>query len=137
MQAEREMPINIDNVLGLHEQAANLRAKRTEVLAGNIANADTPGYKAKDFDFRSALEQAQGDISASRLRVSDARHITDGESLGAELMYRIPHQPSIDGNTVDANIEKTKFTENAIQYQASLAFLDSKIKGLIRAIRGE
>lgn len=131
------MPISIENALGLHERAVNLRSSRSEILAGNIANADTPGYKAVDFDFRAAMAQVQGEINAQHAMVSHPRHISDNAGLGMELMYRTPLQPSIDGNTVDPNIEKAKFTENAVQYQASLAFLDSKIRGLIQAIRGE
>ena len=133
------MAISLDNVLGLHEQAVKLRSKRTEIIAGNIANADTPGYKARDFDFKQALAEAQGGKSnSSRMNVTQPGHITgDGDFGGVELMYNTPLNPSIDGNTVDMHIEKAKFTENSMQHQASLNFLDRKLKGMVKAIRGE
>ena len=134
------MAISIDGVIGFPAQVVKLREKRTELLAGNLANADTPGYKARDFDFKQAMAQVQSPAAAqpSKMTVTHAKHIApDDGGLGAELMYRTPLQPSIDGNTVDPHIEKAKFTENAMRQQASLTFLNSKIKGMTRAIRGE
>jgi flagellar basal-body rod protein FlgB len=132
------MAISIDNVLGLHENAVKLRSKRTELIAGNIANADTPGYKARDFDFKQALDQARSQtVSPSHMKTTNPGHMTGNGGFGVDLQYSTPMQPSIDGNTVDLQIEKTKFTENAMRHQASLEFLDSKIKGMIRAIKGE
>ena len=133
------MAISIDGVVGLHENAVKLRSKRTEIIAANIANADTPGYKARDFDFKRAMSEAQaGTLSPSRMKVTQPGHMKgENDFGGAELMYTNPLNPSIDGNTVDMHREKAKFTENAMQHQASLTFLDRKLKGMVKAIRGE
>lgn len=130
------MPIDIDSALGIHPQALTLRAKRAEVLAANLANADTPNFKARDVDFRSVLSAVQQDSGS--LVATNAKHIQPAGSIGEpELKYRNPHQPSIDGNTVDAQVEYAEFSRNAIEYQASLRFLDGKIKSLLTAIRGD
>ncbi|HWQ94446.1 MAG TPA: flagellar basal body rod protein FlgB [Gammaproteobacteria bacterium] len=136
------MPINIDSALGIHADALALRSRRAEVLANNLANADTPRYKARDFDFKSALAQAQGQspINSVRLVTTQSGHIAanaGASRIDAELQYRIPSQPSLDGNTVDTQIEQAEFTQNAIQYQTSLTFLSGKIRGLLTAIRGD
>ena len=135
------MPFNIDAALGIHPQALVLRARRAEVLAANLANSDTPNYKARDLDFRAALTGAQaqrGDGTLS-LASTDTAHLqADGAGLpGAALLYRMPSQPSIDGNTVDSQVEYSQFAQNAIQYQASLTFLNSRIHTLMSAIRGD
>ena len=125
-----------DDLFGIHETALRLRARRTEVLASNIANADTPGYKARDFDFNAMLRQELKD--PVRLAATNRRHIAADQGLVAptQMEYRIPQQPSVDGNTVEVEREQSEFSENAMRYQASLRFLDSRIKGLIRAIKG-
>ena len=131
------MPISFDSALGIHQQALAVRARRAEHLASNIANADTPGYKARDIDFRQALSQAQA-VKGMTVARTHSQHISlDGASGNTQTLYRIPYQPSLDGNTVDAQIEKSEFADNALRYQASLSFLDGKFKGLIRAIKGE
>ncbi len=129
------MSLNIDKHFGVHAQAMQLKSQRNEVLATNIANADTPGYKARDLDFNAVLRQASGD----GLRVTNARHLmTNGATAGqAQLMYRVPTQPAQDGNTVDVQQEQAAFAENAVRYQASLEFLNSRIRGLSTAIRGQ
>lgn len=126
----------IDKALGIHTQALALREKRSEVLASNLVNADTPGYKARDLDFSSLLKQNMpSDLNLERPK---AGHIASSEHLlGASLMYRNPNQVSLDGNTVEAQVEQAKFAENAVQYQASLSFINSHLAGLITAIRGE
>jgi flagellar basal-body rod protein FlgB len=128
----------IDNIFGVHGQALMLRSKRAEVLASNLANVDTPNYKAKDLDFQVALDQATSTLRVG-LQGPHAAHFSAANgSLGsAELRYRIPHQPSLDGNTVDAQIEKGKFAENAVRYSASLQFLNTRIAGLLRVLREE
>ena len=136
------MPISIDSALGLHADALALRSQRAEVLARNLANADTPHYKARDFDFKSALANAQGlsTVSSVRLVATQPGHIAASAGAGrtdAELQYRVPNQPALDGNTVDTQIEQAEFTQNAIQYQTSLTFLSGKIRGLLTAIRGD
>ena len=136
------MRIGIDNALGIHPQALELRASRTEILARNIANADTPGFKAKDIDFHSVLatqtsKQTQG-LNASMAK-TNSEHPTD-QSMDASvpgLSYRIPLMPSLDGNTVEAQVEQAEFAENSLQFQASLRFLNGKLSGLMTAIRGE
>ena len=127
----------MDNLFGIHATALKMRANRAEVLAANIANADTPNYQARDIDFKHALGQLMSDTGD--LRITDSRHIdiSNGSGLSAELMYRNPSQPSLDGNTVDIQTERSAFMENAMMYQASLRFLNGKISGLITAIRGE
>lgn len=135
------MPFNIDTALGIYPQALALRARRAEVLAANLANSDTPNYKARDLDFRAAFGNARADqqLNSIRLATSSAAHLQAvGASLpGGELMYRTPGQPSIDGNTVDPQIEYAAFAENALRYQASLTFLGGRIKTLLTAIRGD
>ncbi len=130
------MPINFDKAFGIHPQALALRARRSEVLAANLANADTPGYKAQDIDFKTVLSKVAP--QSTSLKVTHSGHIPTSQSLmGERLMYRVPLQPSLDGNTVDSHVEQAKFAENALQYQASLQFMTGKITGLRAAIRGE
>ncbi len=137
------MAINFNTAFGIHESALSLKAKRAEVLANNLANADTPNFKARDIDFQQALINQQSKMNSS-LHKTHFNHIDSkyGDSkVGGEipgLSYRIPFQPDTgDGNTVEAQIEQTKFAENAMQYQASLTFLTGRIKGLLSAIKGE
>jgi flagellar basal-body rod protein FlgB len=131
------MKISFTNALDLHPQAIALRARRTEVLASNLANADTPHYKARDFDVDRLLREAEP--PAVPLRVTHANHLTlVSDPLSEEwLRYRVPQQASLDGNTVEEHIEQAKFAENALRYQASLNFINSKISGLMLALRGE
>lgn len=130
------MAINFDKALGIHPQTLALREKRSEVLASNLANAETPGFKARDLDFHTVLKQQMPD--ATRLERSHDRHLIPKNVLpGGTLMYRNPHQASLDGNTVEAHVEHAKYAENAVQYQASLRFINGKISGLMSAIRGE
>ncbi len=130
--------MKLDNVFGIHEQALKLRSRRAELLAGNLANADTPGFKARDFDFRQALK---GEMARPvTLEKTHRNHISTTAAAGSSpfrLLYRVPGQPSLDGNTVDTQLEKSAFSVNAMEYQASLRFLGGKIEGLKRAIRGE
>ena len=137
-----DMSISFDKALGIHEKALGFRAQRAEVLANNIANADTPNYKARDLDFSKVLE-AQTEKTKSgghfALNMTNSRHI-EAEGLGngdESLLYRTPMQPSIDQNTVDAQLEQSNYAENAVGFQASFTLLNSKFKGLISALRGE
>lgn len=136
------MAISFDRVFGIHDDALLLRSQRADVLARNLANADTPGYKARDMDFQAELrraEQGGPGTESVRLRTTHAAHIQESRAEwgDTELMYRVPLQPAIDGNTVDTQTEQAAFTRNAIAYQASLRFVSGKIQGLMRAIRGE
>ncbi len=125
----------MESILGIHEAALLYRAQRMDVLAANLANADTPNYQARDLDFSSALDGAFA--AATRLKVTDPRHIAlDPLSHGDALKYRVPHQPSLDGNTVEADLESARYAENAVSYQASLLFAGSRISTLRAALTG-
>lgn len=131
------MSVSLDRLFGVHAQALQLRAQRGELLASNLANADTPDYKARDLDFKAALNHAQDQQSVT-LRTSHVNHKGSHAGVGsASQMYRIPDQSSLDGNTVDTQVEQTKFAENAVRYRASLQFLSGKISGLMTAIKGD
>lgn len=134
------MTSRIDDALQFHQTALKMRAARQELLASNIANADTPNYKAKDIDFASAL---QGALSSSPAQLPMAatspRHLggATGESvMGAAVMYRNPLQPSADGNTVDMDVERAQFADNALRYEASVRFVSEKVKSVLTAIQG-
>jgi flagellar basal-body rod protein FlgB len=134
------MPINLDQYVSVHAAALDVRARRGELIANNLANADTPGYQARDIDFRQAMARAAGDpVSGVTLSTTQAGHIGGASSASAtnpDLKYRTPLAPSLDGNTVDAQIEQASFAENAVRYQATLTFLNSKFRGLLTAIMG-
>ncbi|MCX7088596.1 MAG: flagellar basal body rod protein FlgB [Methylococcales bacterium] len=130
------MAINFDTALGIHPQALALREKRGEQLAANLANADTPGYKARDLDFQSILKQSMP--SNVLLDKTQPAHFSPTESvLGASLQYRIPNQASLDGNTVESHVEQAKYAENNVQYQASLRFINGRFNDLKTAIKGQ
>ena len=114
-----------DSLFGVHGAALEVRAQRMGVLASNIANASTPGFKARDIDFKTALSSAQSDGTLS------------GNAIDGALKYRVPTQPTMDGNTVELATEQTAFAENAIQYQTTLSFLNGRIGQLSRALKGE
>lgn len=121
---------------GLHEQALNFRALRNEVLSSNIANADTPNYKARDVDFSAALKNANpGSLGLTK---TSELHASAGnvQRIGANMLYRVPTQPALDGNTVQADVEQAAFAENAVQYRASLTFLNGSIQTLRYAVKG-
>ena len=119
-----------------HEQALKFRALRNQVLASNIANADTPNYKARDIDFGDALKSARYE-SIAMTQTSDLHQPAWGETTNSvRTLYRVPNQPTLDGNTVEMDVEQAKFAENALQYRVSLAFLDGKIRTLRYALKG-
>jgi flagellar basal-body rod protein FlgB len=132
----------IDQLFMPHQTALAARAHRSQVLASNIANADTPGYQARDVDFKANLRQALGasvDAAPALVRTS-SRHLDAGgiaaNSALAPLVYRTVTQASIDNNTVDVNVERAHFADNAMRYEASLTFINSKLKSLLAAIQG-
>ncbi len=133
----------LDGALRFHQEALNLRAERQQVLANNIANADTPHYKARDFDFArelaSAVDKGRPAGSAMALHTTSPRHLQGRLETPAvrELLYRVPDQPSLDGNTVDMDRERTAFADNAVKYQASLTFINSRLQGLKSAMQPE
>jgi flagellar basal-body rod protein FlgB len=133
------MAFNLDTYLGVHADALKLQSKRMEVIADNLANSDTPGYKARDIDFRAAMAQVSGADGPVTLTTTNAGHIaTDPTTaLNASLKYRVPLAPSLDGNTVDAQQEQAAFADNTVRYQATLTFLSGRIKGLLTAITGQ
>jgi flagellar basal-body rod protein FlgB len=129
----------LDAALRFNREALNLRAQRQEVLAANIAHADTPNYKARDFDFASRLTQAveQGRGSQSvQMAATSSRHIQGQASPSMpdrDLLYRVPSQSSIDGNTVEMDAERINFADNALRYEANLTVVSAKIKSLLSA----
>ena len=130
----------LDNAMGIHDDALRMRAYRSNLIASNIANTDTPRYKARDVDFKRVLSRqvTPGGFEPITIAKTNNRHIRQELPLsGAEPMYRNPLQASLDGNTVDAHLEYTRFAENAVQYQTSLHLLSGRFKGLMSAIKGE
>lgn len=129
-----------DPLFGIHTQALSLWQRRAEVLASNLANADTPGYLARDVDFRSALAAQSGEAGGDlALAATEPGHLAAPGSdavSGAALKYRVPLQPSMDGNTVDAQVEQAAYAENSVRYQASLTFITAQIRMLRTAITG-
>jgi flagellar basal-body rod protein FlgB len=124
------------NAINLHAQALKYRAQRNEVLSSNIANADTPNYKARDIEFGAALKNAQTS-NLSMNKTSELHQEAWGTARGGNhAMYRIPTQPALDGNTVESDVEQAAFAENAVHYRASLAFLDGQVRTLRFAIKG-
>lgn len=122
----------VDSILGVHEAALLFKARRMEVLATNLANADTPHYKARDVEFADVL---------GGMRVAPAatheRHLRAPAAAGGEaLKYRVPHQPAVDGNTVESDLELARYTENAVGYQATLMFINGRISTLRAALSG-
>jgi flagellar basal-body rod protein FlgB len=137
------MPLNLDQYIGVHAAALEVRARRGELIANNLANADTPGYQARDIDFRQALARASGaanPASGVAMSTTNAGHIGGNASANAaespDLKYRTPLAPALDGNTVDAQLEQAAFAENAVRYQATLTLLNNKFRTLLTAIMG-
>ena len=125
----------ITDGLNLHESAARVRAQRLELLSANIANADTPNFKARDLDFKAAMSRAQAD----RLKSTNPGHQALG-STGPESgdpLYSIPFNASLDGNTVELAVEQAKYGKAAVDYRASLMFLENRVSTIKRALRGE
>ncbi len=113
-----------DDLFGIHGTALSLRSQRLSMLASNIANAATPGYKARDIDFGAAMQAAESGMD-------------DFGAAQSATRYRVPVMPSLDGNTVELSTEQTLFAENAVQYRATLSFLEGRINTIKRALKGE
>ena len=126
----------VDNVLGAHSTALQMRSDRAEVLAGNVANSDTPGFKARDIDFKAEFQKRLTGAD-SGLKMTNTRHLGIDDRTNSQLLYRIPENFKSNGNTVEAEAEQAAFTKNAIQYQASVQFLSSKMRGIRLALKGE
>lgn len=130
------MAISLDKLMGFHHKALQVRTDRMEVLAGNLANANTPGYKARDIDFQKAMKTAQQSQGHNLTRTHE-NHIKGGMQGSGELEFRTPNQPDTgDGNTVDVQIERNTFLDNGLRYQAGMEFLNGKIKGMKKALSG-
>ncbi|TPG07475.1 flagellar basal body rod protein FlgB [Rhodanobacter glycinis] len=130
------MTLTPDNLFGIHTRALDLWQRRTEVLANNLANADTPGYLARDVDFRKVLAAAGGGPDGLPLQTTTPGQISTAGQAADGLAYRVPTQPSMDGNTVDAQAEQAAFAANGVHYQASLSFITAQIRMLRTAITG-
>ena len=137
------MALNISEQFDLHSRALGLANQRLELLADNVANADTPGYKARDIDFRTAIASANGGPGSGLggdlpMAATRSGHIQagGGSPNTTTAMYRVPDQPSLDGNTVDSQKENAAIAETSVRYQATLTFLSSRIRGLRDAITG-
>ena len=130
------MAISLDKLMGFHHQAMKVRTDTMEVIAGNLANANTPGYKARGIDFQKAMQSAQQDRSQNLTRTHE-KHFAGHMQSQADIEYRIPQQPDTgDGNTVEVQAERNNFLENGMRYQAGIQFLNGKIKGMKKAISG-
>jgi flagellar basal-body rod protein FlgB len=128
----------LDNVFGLSEASLLLRGERAGVLAANIANADTPNYKARDLDFAAVLGAQPGGAPLPMAATQPAHLDLSQEALTAGVLkYRIPFQPSLDGNTVEAPVEQASFAQNAVRYQASLMFINRRIASIEAALTGQ
>ena len=135
------MASSIDNFLGIHAQALGIESRRAQLLAANLANADTPNFKARDLDFKAALAHAGAPSAGSLpLRTTQGAHQAaagSGADNDPALLYRVPLAPALDGNTVDAQLEQASFAENAVRYQATLTLLNARLRGLMTAITGQ
>jgi flagellar basal-body rod protein FlgB len=131
----------LDAALRFQQEALNLSAQRQEILAANIANADTPGFQARDIDFSSELkkvmERGRAENSGVALTLTSSRHIPaqNISTPSADLLYRIPDQPSLDGNTVDMDRERTQFADNSVKYQTGLIVLGGQIKSMMSVLQ--
>ena len=133
------MKSSLDQALAFHLQTLGVRAQRQQLIASNIANADTPDYKARDIDFRAAMAAASSQqLQPAGLVRTAAAHLpgTASEVSSGPLLYRSTVQASVDGNTVDMNIERAQFADNAFRYEANLMFISGQIKTMLAAIQG-
>jgi flagellar basal-body rod protein FlgB len=123
-----------ENPFGIHEQAAAVRNKRMELIAANIANADTPYFKARDLDFKKILSAS----NPAPMAATNVRHFETGEIESPNaLVYRVPYNSSVDGNTVEIAVEQAQYGQAAADYQATMQFLENRINGIRKSLRGE
>lgn len=126
------MGISVDKALGIHQYALAMQVERSRVIAGNLANVDTPGYLARDYDFKTALK----DVASGVANMSSQDRLPDAD-FSSDLRYRVPMQPSEDGNTSELGVEQTQFASNAMDFQTSLTFLNLTLGGIRKAIEGQ
>jgi flagellar basal-body rod protein FlgB len=131
------MAISVDDALGVHPYAMKLAHQRSQVIGANLANADTPNYKARDIDFQGAMRAELGRREGLTMTTTSEGHLAGPGGNPGELQYRVPFQPSIDGNTVDAAKEQTRFSENSMRYMASLQFVEGTFSTLNKAAGGQ
>ena len=130
----------LTDTLDFHGQALALRSERQRLIVSNIANADTPGYVARDVDFAQALKEATGNLnSAGTMATSQAGHLAGASGIGSEakLVYAMPSQTNLDRNTVDMDRERANFTDNSVKYEATLRFINGNVKTMLSAITGQ
>lgn len=141
------MPSQLDAMFSFHQKALDLRAYRGQVLASNIVNADTPGFRARDFDFNRALgailsgaDAAGPAVTPGAMLRTSARHLAGNQGAAAvpaaALLYRPSAQPSVDGNTVNLDVERSEFAQNAVHFEANLMFIQARIKTMLAALQG-
>ncbi|MEY2683092.1 MAG: hypothetical protein RJA09_236, partial [Pseudomonadota bacterium] len=128
--------------MAFFSNALQLRAERQQVIASNLANADTPGYVARDFDFAQALQSASSGQTNGGLQATSGRHMGTLGSTGsvtdhAKVAYSVQTQPSLDGNSVDMDQQRANFTDNAIRYESTLRFINGHVKTMLSAIQGQ
>jgi flagellar basal-body rod protein FlgB len=124
----------IDQAFSSHEKTLTLRSQRMEILSRNIANADTPNFKAQDIDFKQVLKAAE----STQMKTTQAGHISEAQIDGEKgLKFRIPFNVAFDGNTVELPVEQAKFGQYAAEYQTTLSILESRISGIRKALRGD
>ncbi|GGD72199.1 flagellar basal body rod protein FlgB [Lacimicrobium alkaliphilum] len=130
------MAISLDKLVGFHHKALTLRDQKMETIAGNIANANTPGYKARDIDFKAAMQAAQTEQKQALSRTHE-KHFNVQIRNTQDLLYRVPMQPDTgDGNTVEMQKERNEFLDTGMRYQSGLEFLKGKFKGMKTALKG-
>ncbi len=133
------MALDLDTYLGIQPEALQVQSRRMQVIADNLANVDTPNYKARDIDFQAALAAASGGADAPvTLQTTQANDIGGNSAAdgSAELKYRVPLAPSLDGNTVNSELEQAAFAETTVRYQATLTFISTSLRNLMTAITG-
>lgn len=120
-----------DEAFGVHPFSMELRLNRAEIISSNLANVDTPGFKARDVDYKQIMQSVVSELDTS------SQPVSVGLSQNDQLMFRVPYQASEDGNTVELNVEQANFFSNSMDFQTSLTFMNMKINGLYKAIKGE
>lgn len=135
------MAISLDKAFGIHEKAMHLQSRRAGLLSQNLANSDTPNYKARDIDFKSAMKSVASGMAQAPLKATQSGHMQPSGFLlglvGAEKLYRQPNQPTLDGNTVEPHVEMAEFTDNSMRYLMTLRIMSGRVKGMLSALRGE
>jgi flagellar basal-body rod protein FlgB len=141
LKKARHMP-SLDSYFGFNSAAAEVKSRRLEIISGNITNASTPGYKAKDLDFAKVLKQySSASSNTATMRATQAKHIGAAgalrQNMDSAITYYTPLNPSLDNNTVEMGVEQARFGRAVADYQASIQFLENKISGMRKALRGE